>query len=62
MSGAAAGPAETNDLDKRVELIFDKADDLMINKRKYSEAVTKQKFYSLDPPLPRDSQARPGEH
>ena len=47
MSSAAAGPAEMNDLDKRVELIFDRADDLMINKRKYSEAVTKQQYYSF---------------
>lgn len=51
-----------NELDKRVELIFDKADDLMINKRKYSEAVIKHQLYRLDPSLLRDSQARPGKH
>jgi len=62
MSSAAAGPAEMNELDKRVELIFDKADDLMINKRKYSEAVIKHNLYRLDPSVLGDSQARPGEH
>jgi hypothetical protein len=59
MSSAAAGPAEMNDLDKRVELIFDRADDLMINKRKYSEAVTKNNITRLDPFVPRNSQTRP---
>jgi hypothetical protein len=30
---AAAGPADLSDLDARVESIFDKADDLMVNKK-----------------------------
>ena len=40
MSSAAAGPVELNDLDKKVELIFDRADDLMINQKKFKEAVS----------------------
>jgi hypothetical protein len=28
------------DLEQRIEAIFDKADDLMINKKQYKEAVT----------------------
>lgn len=42
-SSAAAAPVPTSemtDLDQRVETIFDRADDFMINQKKFAEAVS----------------------
>ena len=33
-------PGDLSELDARIEEIFDRADDLMINKKEYSQAVS----------------------
>jgi hypothetical protein len=67
---AAAAPISTgelNDLDHQVEAIFDRADDLMINQKKYAEAVSQRPapsnyFACLDSSLPGDREAGPRKY
>ena len=54
-------PVELNDLDKKAELIFDRADDLMINQKKFKEAVSYIYSY-LEPIISRNFEPWSGEH
>jgi hypothetical protein len=54
-SSAAAAPVagDLTDLDQQVEGIFDRADDLMINQKKFAEAVSDHPpSFLLDSSLP----------
>ena len=49
-TSSAAEPAQSPEIDARVEEIFDKADDMMINQKNYEEATTLyQEILKLDP-------------
>ena len=40
-------PGDLSELDAQIEEIFDRADDLMINKKEYTQAVSAQPWLKL---------------
>ena len=54
-------PGDLSELDQKVEEIFDRADDLMINKKDYAEAVSYWNclLSKIDQTIPRNPLTRP---